>query len=315
MEKIKEFGNLIKYDFTKCNRCLDCIKECDTNALFFDNNVISFNKEKCYACKKCLNICTSHALYYYINDVCISKEDSIAVVPYDANPIFIKDKYDKVETNLIGEKVKIIETAFEMEKISSDKIEGNVIKTLIISDIENLNLILKTKEEKAYQYLSKIESSYFLANYIYRLINMNKNLKTVNYGIPFEQKLNLVNTKLIDVINDIPYKSSSYYSPIDILNVYIDLCKLKCDEDLNNLLLDQNKELILSNKYLQVKVLLTTNILSLSNSNIYNYDFVFVLKNNSYKLRPSVLYDDEVNKLYKTKLKNPLKTNAFFRKG
>lgn len=314
MNNIEQFSNIIKNDYTKCNYCLKCIHICDTYALSLKENRIKFDSDKCYACKKCIQVCPTHALYYNVNDGEIENINHLSIIPYNANPKFIENKCKNIVTNLIGEKVKVVETAFEMEKNTSNILEEKTTKTLIISDIENLNLYLKLKDEKLEKYLSNIHNSYVLSGYIYRLKNMNKDLKVSLYGVPFEAKPNLLFKKSIDEICDIPYKSNNYYSPIDILNMYMSLCKLKCDEDLNRLTINESKELILYNKYLNIKVLLTTNTLILFDTDTYKYNFVFVLKNNSYPLRDNLLYDEEVNNLYKTKLKSPLSTKEFFRK-
>ncbi len=311
MNDIYNFSNLIKYDERKCISCLSCINVCKNNVLSFNNEKIVFNKDKCIACKKCINICPTHALYYYVNSCFNVDNNTTAIIPFDADPSFLPFKYKEVITNLLGEKLKVIETAFEMEKESSKKILGELTNPIIISDIENLDLILK--DTSLLNYLSIIKPSYYLTSYIYRMKKMDKNLKLDFYGIPFESKLKFSESKMIDHIYDIPYKMNHYYSPVDILNTYISLCeldyKLKDKFEIN-----KNEVLILNNKYLSVKVLLTNNIEYLMNINYKEYDYIFVLKNNSYVIRDNLLKDVEVNELYKKKLKAPLKIKAFFRK-
>lgn len=311
MDNLYNFSNIMKYDFNKCSKCLSCYNECKYKALEFDGEKIIFNKLNCVACKKCIKMCSTHALYYHINDCNNVDNDTVAVIPYDADPNFLPFRYNNVINNLIGEKIKVIETAFEMERSSSNKILGEITNPIIITDVENLQLVLK--DTPLEQYLSLVKPSYYLSSYIYRMKKMNKKLKIDFYGIPFESKLDFFETKMIDNIYDIPYKMNHYYSPIDILNTYINLCELTPTLE-NQIDASKTINLALSNKYLNVKVLLTRNIEYLMNINYKEYDFIFVLKNDSYVINDNLLKDQEVNELYQKNLKAPLKVNAFFRK-
>lgn len=305
------FSNIIKYDATKCDKCLICVNACKNQALEFNQEKLVFKNEQCIACKKCIISCPTHALYYYIDVANLVDHNTTAVIPYNANPNYLPFKYKDVITNLIGEKIKVIETAFEMEKASSNKILGEACNPIIISDIENLHLILKNTP--LINYLSLIKPSYYLTSYIYRMKKMNKNIVLDFYGIPFESKLTYYNSKMIDHICDIPYVMSHYYSPLDVLNTYINLCELKPTLE-EKFTLSKPICLTFKNKYLTVKILLTNSIEYLMNINYKEYDFIFLLKNNSYVIRENLLKDLEINELYKKKLKTPLKTPAFFRK-
>lgn len=311
MCKSDNFSNIIKYDINKCDKCLICVNICKNQALEFNQEKLVFKNEQCIACKKCIINCPTNALYYNVNVANSVDHNTTAVIPYNADLNFLPFEYQEVITNLIGEKIKVIETAFEMEKASSNKILGEVGNPIIISDIENLHLILKNT--LLINYLSLIKPSYYLTSYIYRMKKMNKNIVLDFYGIPFESKLTYYNSKMIDHICDIPYRMSHYYSPLDVLNTYINLCELRPTLE-EKFTLSKPICLTLNNKYLTVKILLTNSIEYLMNINYKEYDFIFLLKNNSYMIRENLLKDLEINELYKKKLKAPLKTTAFFRR-
>jgi ferredoxin len=314
MNKIINLSNILKFDVSKCSYCNNCIKVCKTRALGFVDGELQFYKDNCIQCKKCIENCETHALYFNINEDNDSKGD-VALVPFNANTTLIQHRYKKIQSLELGEKIKIIETAFEMEKITSKKINNIPTTFFIVSDYLNLYSVFKNKYPNLVEHISKIKDEFYLTSYVTRLKSRNNNLRISSYGMPFECKLTYENIRIIDDIYDIPYSSKFKYSPIDILNIYMTLCKLNCDIDLSNLKLSDKLELNLSNKYINVKVLLKKGLENLELINYKNYDFVFILKNNNYCINEDILNDDEINMLYKKLLKEPGKTEAFFRKG
>lgn len=314
MNNITKFSNLIKYDFNKCTQCRKCVYSCKTRALSLYNGVIEYNDKKCISCKKCIDVCDTHSLYYNVNDGIMEGDNTIAIIPYNADQKFLNKKYGNIITYEMGEKVKIIETAFEMESLTSRKIDENNITPLIISDVSNFDLILKVKFPKLMKYYSQIKNPYYIASYLEKMKNNNKNLKIVAYGIPFENKKYFENIQMIDELCDIPYKNSLKYNVLDVLNAYKDLCKFDSSVNLNELEVSNNLVIKMSNKTVDVKVLFIKEINNLSSIEINKFDFIFVCAKDKYYLNDSLLKDEEINKLYKSKLKSPGKTIAFFYK-
>ena len=137
MNKIINLSNIMKFDVSKCSYCNNCIKVCKTRALGFVDGELQFYKDNCIQCRKCIENCETHALYFNINEDNDSKGD-VALVPFNANTTLIQHRYKIIQSLELGEKIKIIETAFEMEKLSSKKINGEISKPLIITDVNNL---------------------------------------------------------------------------------------------------------------------------------------------------------------------------------
>mgnify|MGYP003292218592 CR=1 FL=1 len=202
MNEITELNNTIKYDYGKCTQCVKCVRNCPTRALCLFENKIELKNKYCIACKKCIQICDKNALYYNIKDGIIEGNNVTAILPYDADIRFLNKKYGNIITYETGEKVKVIETAFEMENLTSKKINGDLSKPLIISDMLNIELILKHQYPQLQQYLSSIKDVYYISSYLTRL--QNKNIKTVLYSIPFEAKnyFNDLNKKCVSLINN-----------------------------------------------------------------------------------------------------------------
>lgn len=313
MNYISELSNTIKYDFKKCTQCVKCIHVCHTKALSLCDSKIELKYEFCVGCKKCISICDTNALYFNINDGIFEGNNVIALVPYNVDERFLSKKYGSVITYELGEKVSIIETAFEMEKLSSKKINNEFTNPLIISDVPNIDLILKYKYPKLLQYLTKIKNVFYISSYLARI--NNKDSKIVAYAVPFEIKNYFMNIKLIDEICDIPFKMSYKYNLLTILNTYINLCKLESDIDLTKLEFINNCEIVLKNKTLTIRVLLINDINILDSVELNLYDYIFVCKENTYISNYNILKDKDVNDLYKNKFKTPGKITAFYKKG
>lgn len=311
---IYNFSNIIKYDYNKCTKCNQCIDICKTKALSLHNGKIVFKKEYCIACEKCIKTCSPHALYYFINDSKVYGANATAIIPVNADKKYLLNNYDLIYDTKIGEKIKVIETAFEMEKKTSQLINDEIKETLIISDIDNIDLILKNQKTNIYNYLSKIKNHYYLTSYICRLNSKNKNLKIAFFGIPFQQKMFFENMKMVDELCDIPFKPNKYYSPLDTLLTYMELCKLKPSIQIENLDFKKTNIIKLTNKYLSLNVLITNNIEYLLSCNYLEYDFILILEKDYYTHMENLLKDEEINKIYKAKLKAPLNTLSFFRK-
>lgn len=305
MDNIINFSNIIKYDFNRCTQCRKCVYKCPTRALSLINGRITFKESKCISCKECIKICDYKSLYYNVNDGILEGVNTTAIIPINSNQEFLRKKHGNVITYELGEKVKVIETAFEMENKTSKLILDEIKTPMIISDILNFDLLLKVKFPNLVKYYSKIKSQFYLSSYLYRLINSNKNVKIVAYGIPFESKSYFNNKKIIDEICDIPFKYSSKYNILDILNIYKDLCKLEIDVELDQLEIKNNVMINMYNKNLDVKVLFIREVNLLASIEINKYDFVFVCDKDKYNLNNDLLKDEEVNKLYKDKLKSP----------
>lgn len=314
MSKIIKLSNTIKYDYDKCNQCGKCVYSCDNKALCLYDNKIELKKEYCISCKRCIDVCKFNALYYNINDGIIEGTNTIAIIPYDADKRLINKKYGNIITYELGEKVKVIETAFEMEKLTSSKINNEPTKPLIISDILNIDLIIKHFYPQLDHYLSKVKNVYYLSSYLTRLQEKNNNLKVVEYAVPFEVKSFFEEIKITDEICDIPYKINHKYNILDILNTYISLCKLESNMNINNIQIQNNLVIELYNKYVKVKILFLTDINQLNSLDYSSYDFILICKENRYSLNENILKDNEVNLLYKKILKEPGKTPALLRK-
>ena len=211
MNNIVELSNAIKHDLNKCTQCLKCVNICQNKSLSFEKNNIILKPESCFACKKCIEICDPHALFYNINDGIIEGNNTIAILPYDADLKFINKKYNKILTYELGEKVNIIETAFEMAKKTSLKINDEIKSPLIISDFLNIDVYLKNKYPNLEQYLSKVKNVFYISSYLCRLQNKNNNIKIVSYAIPFEAKHFFGDIKIIDEICDVPFKHKFKY--------------------------------------------------------------------------------------------------------
>lgn len=315
MNTIIELNNTIKYDFKKCTQCLKCVNICPSEALHLINNQIELNEEKCLACKNCINLCETKALYYNINSGYYEGNNVVAIIPFDADIRFINKKYSDVISYELGEKVKVIETSFEMENLTSRKILDGFNNPLIVSDILNIDLILKNKYPHIEKYLSKVKNNYYISSYLCRMLNNNKNIKIVSYAVPFEIKNYFHTINIIDEICDIPFKSNNKYNIMDILNTYMSLCKLESDVDISEFTLFNSMVINLKNKNLSIKVLLIKDVDDLASIEILNYDFIFICKNDTYKINENILKDKEINQLYKNKLKVPGKTNALYKKG
>lgn len=314
MSKVINLSNTIKYDYDKCNQCGKCVYGCDNKALCLYNNEIELKKEYCISCKKCINVCKTNALYYNINDGIIEGTNTIAIIPYSADMRLINKKYKNIVTYELGEKVKVIETAFEMERITSNKVNDEPSKPLIISDVLNIDLIIKHFYPHLEQYLSKVKNVYYISSYLARLQKKNNNLRVVEYAVPFEVKNFFDDIKITDEICDIPYKVNHKYNILDILNTYISLCKLESNSDIENIEIQNNLVIEFFNRYIKIKILFLTDINQLSSLDYSNYDFIFICKENRYFLNDNILKDNEVNLLYKKILKEPGKTPALLRK-
>ena len=313
MSEVKKLNNIIKFDSSKCTGCHNCIKVCKTRALSFLDGVIEFYKDNCILCRECINECPTHSLYYSINDDA-DKSGNVAVVPYNVDINFIKNKYKTIKTLELGEKVKVIETAFEMEQLTSKKINKEPITFHIISDYFNLGRVLKNKYPNLYNHLSKVKDEYYLTSYLTRLESNDKSIHISAYGVPFECKLNFDSIKIIDEIYDLPYNSKFKYNPFDILNTYKESCKFNSDIKLNEVMIKDKQEIKFYNKYISVNILLVNGIENLDLINYTNYDFIFILKHSNYTINDNLLKDEEANNLYQRKLKGPGKIKAFFRK-
>lgn len=314
MNKIINFSNIIKCNMNKCNFCRKCMYICPTRALSMINGEIQFNEKKCISCKDCIKVCDTNALYYNVNDGILEGINTTAIIPYNSNKQFLTKKYDNVITYELGEKVKIIETAFEMENRTSKMILKEIKMPLIISDILNFDLILKNQFKNLERYYSKIKNQFYISSYLHRLTNLNKNVKIVEYGVPFENKSYFYNNKVVDEICDIPFKYDSKYNILDVVNIYKDLCKLESNMDLHKIEVINSLTVNMYNKNVNVKILFINEISLLSSLEINKYDFIFVCDKDSYNLNENLLKDDEINKLYKTKLKSPGNTFAFIEK-
>lgn len=49
-------------DLLKCSECLECVNNCPSNALTWDNVVFGFEVELCTFCETCMDICEESAL-------------------------------------------------------------------------------------------------------------------------------------------------------------------------------------------------------------------------------------------------------------
>lgn len=299
------FSNIIKYDLNKCTLCKNCINVCEFGALSIDNETLKFDNTKCYACKKCLSVCKDKALFYNINDGVFEGSNVVGIVPFNADVSFLSKKYAEVITYELGEKIKVIETAFEMDEESSKKINNKPHNPLIISDYSNIDLLLNLKYKEFIKYLSKVKSVYYISSYLYRLMNKNKKLKISAYGVPFESKIDFSEIKIIDELCDIPYKANHKYNILDIINTYIHIGKFNNNSEISELIIKNNQVINLTNGYLDIKVLLLNDINYLEEIDISLYDFIFICKNNKYVTNGNLLKDYEVNKIYKSILKAP----------
>ncbi len=303
-EPIK-FSNIIKFDLNKCTLCENCVKVCEFGALSIENETLNFDKSRCYACKKCLNVCKDKAIVYNVNDGIFEGNNVVAIVPFDAKSSYLSKKYLEVVSYELGEKIKVIETAFEMDKESSKKINKEPHYPLIISDYQNIDLLLNLKYKEFLKYLSRVKNVYYISSYLYRLLNKNKKVKIAAYGIPFESKMEFNEIKIIDEICDIPFKTNHKYNILDIINTYIHIGKFNKNQEIFELVIENNKVINLTNGYLDIKILLLNDINYLDEIDISLYDFLFVCKNKTYKSNGNLLKDYEVNKLYKNNLKGP----------
>ena len=310
MDNIIKFSNIIKYDFNKCTQCRKCVYKCPTKTLSLIDGRIVFKETKCISCKECIKICDTKSLYYNVNDGILEGINTTAIIPCNSNHEFLIRKYGNVITYELGEKVKVIETAFEMENKTSKLILDEIKTPMIVSDILNFHLLLKTKFPNLVKYYSKIKNQFYISSYLHRLVTNDSNIKIVAYGIPFESKNYFNNKKIINEICDIPFKYSSKSNILDILNIYKDLCKLEIDVELNQLEIKNNIVINMYNKNVDVKILLIKEISFLASIEINKYDFVFVCDKDKYMLNNNLLKDEEVNKLYKEKLKSPGNTIA-----
>lgn len=312
-EPIK-FSNIIKFDSNKCTLCENCVKVCEFGALSIVNETINFDNTKCYACKKCLNVCKDKAIFFNINDGIFEGNNVIALVPFDAKNAYLSKEYIEVVSYELGEKTKVIETAFEMDKESSNKINKEPHYPLIISDYPNIELLLNLKYKEYLKYLSRVKSVYYISSYLYRLLNKKNKVKIAAYGVPFESKMEFNEIKIIDEICDIPFKTNHKYNILDIINTYIHIGKFNNDQEFSELIIKNNLAINLTNGYLDIKILLLNDINYLDGIDISLYDFLFVCKNDKYKSNGNLLKDYEINKLYKNNLKGPGKIEQLLKR-
>lgn len=311
--KIIELNNSIKYDFDKCNQCMICIKTCPTRALTMFDGVIEFNNKKCYSCKKCINSCPTDALYYNVNVDSYNGDGNIAVIPFNADKRFLNKSYNKIITYELAEKVKCVETAFEMEKLSSKKINGEISKPLIVTDVNNLDKYLTIKKLNIINYLSRVKDVYTITANLIK--NNNQNVSDVSfYGVKFNAKSKLENNKIINKICDIPFKNAHKYNVLDILNTYMSLCKFNCNVDINTLNFENDTTIEVYNKYLKETILFTKNIYNLEYLDFSKYNFIFVVEESKYILNDDLLKDEEINSLYKNTYKHPGTCASFIKK-
>lgn len=314
MKDIVKFSNIMKYDSNRCTRCRKCLYACKNRALSLFNNEIELNNKKCVACKECIKVCENNALYYNVNDGLFEGDNVVAIVPSNVNKNLLTKKYGKIVTYELGEKVKVVETAFEMENLSSKKINDGIINPLIISDIKNFELILNLKFSALVKYYSKVKNFYYIASYLEKIQNKSKDIKISAYGVPFENKMYFENSNVIDEICDIPFKNNQKYNILDILNTYKELCKLETNINVDKIIVSGFNEICMWNKILKINILLINEISYLSKIEINKYDFIFVCNNEEYLANENLLKDEEINKLYKTKLKAPGKTISLYNK-
>ena len=311
--KIIELNNSIKYNFDKCNQCMLCIKTCPTRALTMFDGVIEFNNKKCYSCKKCINSCPTYALYYNVNVGFYDGNGSIAVLPFNADKRFLNKSYNKIITYELAEKIKCVETAFEMEKLSSKKINGEISKPLIVTDVNNLEKYLTIKKLNIINYLSRVKDVYTITANLIK--NNNQNVSSISlYGVKFNAKSKLENNKNINEICDIPFKNEHKYNVLDILNTYMSLCKFNCNVDINTLNFENDITIEVFNKYLKETILFTKNIYNLEYLDFSKYNFIFVVEESKYILNDDLLKDEEINNLYKNTYKQPGTCASFIKK-
>lgn len=307
--------NLLKFDSDKCTRCKKCIYVCDKGGILLFNDMIELNKKYCFACRKCLGECKYNAIYYNIEEGILEGNNVAAIIPYNADKAFINKKYADIITYELGEKVKVVETAFEMDRQTSKKINEDINTPLVISDYSNINLFINIKYPKFVKYLSRVKNVYYISSYLYRLLNKNKNIKIAAYAVPFESKLYFEDIKIIDELCDIPFKTSHKYNLLDIINTYIHIGKFNNDQPIDILEVSNNKTITLSNGYIDVNILLINDMEYLSGIDYSKYDFIFVCKETLYRSNGNLLKDEELNKLYKTKLKQPGHTEPLLSRG
>lgn len=311
--KVVELNNCIKYDFNKCKQCMSCIKTCPTRALFMFDGEVKIKNDKCYLCKKCINECNNYALYYNVNEGIYDGNGSVAVIPFNADQKFLTKKYNKVLNYELAEKIYCVETAFEMEKLSSKRINEEMALPLIITDVNNLENYLQIKKINSIKYLSKVRNIYTIA--INLIKNEIANINTISlYGVPFETKNNLQEFEHISEFCDIPYKTKHKYNVLDIFNTYLSLCKFTCNINLEKLNFKNDIILECNNNYLSEKILFTQNINNLDAIDYSKYSFIFVVKEDNYILNSNLLKDEEINELYKTKYKQPGINISFIKK-
>lgn len=53
---------MIKWDKTKCCKCLACLDECNNHALLIEDAGIYIDQDACVECGKCVDVCPNNAL-------------------------------------------------------------------------------------------------------------------------------------------------------------------------------------------------------------------------------------------------------------
>ena len=55
----------LEIDYSKCDKCLECVDICAPEALTFEDEEFIFKAEECTYCEICLDICEKEAIRLY----------------------------------------------------------------------------------------------------------------------------------------------------------------------------------------------------------------------------------------------------------
>lgn len=74
---------IITYTLSACQKCLDCLKSCPTQAISLKNERVEINDKRCIACDQCINACNSCGLKASSADIsCQSNYDyNVLLIP------------------------------------------------------------------------------------------------------------------------------------------------------------------------------------------------------------------------------------------
>ena len=71
---MNQFINSVKLNSEACRGCINCLKECPTQAIRVHGGKARIMEQFCIDCGKCIRVCPHHATYTKADKLCILRE-------------------------------------------------------------------------------------------------------------------------------------------------------------------------------------------------------------------------------------------------